>query len=89
MYALRLIGWMFATLAVCGLVVPMINADKAGNNYSVGSVVTCVVLAALGGLILAIASGWCYGGHLAGRVGSDPQQYRERWGYGLGHRWRR
>jgi hypothetical protein len=29
------------------------NAGGEGNSYSVGSVVACVVLAALGGLILA------------------------------------
>jgi hypothetical protein len=32
-------------------------------------------------LLIAIASGWLYGGHVAGQVGSDPQKYRERWGY--------
>ena len=53
MYALSLFGWMFLTLAVCGLVVPMIPSDAGGNSYSVGSVVACVGLAALGGFILA------------------------------------
>ena len=28
-----------------------------------------------------MASGWLYGGHVVGQVGSDPQAYRERWGY--------
>ena len=32
-------------------------------------------------LVIAIASGWLYGGHVAGKVGGDPQKYRERWGY--------
>ena len=32
-------------------------------------------------LVIAIASGWLYGGHVAGQVDSDPQKYRERWGY--------
>jgi hypothetical protein len=32
-------------------------------------------------LSIAIASGWLYGGHVARKVGSDPQKYRERWGY--------
>jgi hypothetical protein len=32
-------------------------------------------------LLLAIASGWRYGGHVAGQVGSQPVKYRERWGY--------
>ncbi len=32
-------------------------------------------------LLVAIASGWRYGGHVAGQVGSDPRRYRERWGY--------
>jgi hypothetical protein len=55
MYGLRLFGWMFVTLAVCGLVFPMIPSEAGGeaNIYSVGSVVMCVVLAAAGGLILA------------------------------------
>jgi hypothetical protein len=55
MYGLRLVGWMFVTLAVCGLILPMIPSKAGGeaNSYSVGSVVLCVVLAALGGLLLA------------------------------------
>ena len=54
-YAISLLGWMFVTLAVCGLVVPMISskAGGEGSDYSVGSVIACVVLAALGGFILA------------------------------------
>jgi hypothetical protein len=32
-------------------------------------------------LLLAIASGWLYGRHVARQVGSDPRKYRERWGY--------
>ena len=32
-------------------------------------------------LLVAIALGWRYGGRVAGQVGSDPQKYRERWGY--------
>ena len=32
-------------------------------------------------LLVAIASGWRYGGHVGRQVGSDPQEYRERWGY--------
>jgi hypothetical protein len=53
MYALSLFGWMFVTLAVCGLVFPMIPSGGEANSYSVGSVVMCVVLAALGGFLLA------------------------------------
>ncbi len=44
---------MFLTLAVCGLVLPMIPTGGEGNNYTVGSVVACVVLAAVGGFIVA------------------------------------
>jgi hypothetical protein len=32
-------------------------------------------------LLVAMASGWLYGGHVAGQVGGDPQRYRERWGH--------
>jgi hypothetical protein len=32
-------------------------------------------------LLVFIAAGWLYGGRVAGQVGSDPQKYRERWGY--------
>ena len=32
-------------------------------------------------LLIAIASGWLLGGHVAGQVGRDPQKYQERWGY--------
>jgi hypothetical protein len=55
MYGVRLVGWMFVTLAVCGLVFPMLPSRAGGdaNNYSVGSVAMCVVLAALGGFLLA------------------------------------
>ena len=54
MYALRLIGWMLVTLGVCGLVFPSITTNpQATDTYTVSSVVMCVVVAALGGFILA------------------------------------
>lgn len=53
MYGLSLFGWMFVTLGVCGLVFPMFASKGEADNYSVVSVVMCVVCLAVGGLILA------------------------------------
>ena len=52
-YGLSLIGWMFVTLGVCGLVFPMLASKGQADEYSVGSVLMCAVCLAVGGLILA------------------------------------
>ena len=45
---------MFVTLGVCGVVFPMLpSARGEADNYSVGSVVMCVVCLAVGGFFLA------------------------------------
>ncbi len=52
-YGLHLIGWMFLTLGVCGLVFPMLASKGQADEYSVGSVLMCVACLAVGGFVVA------------------------------------
>jgi hypothetical protein len=52
-YGLHLIGWMFLTLGFCGLVFPMLASKGQADEYSVSSVLMCVVCLAVGGFIVA------------------------------------
>ena len=58
-YWLSLMGWMFITLGVMGLVLPLVptDADGGSTESSVTLVLVCVVMLALGCLIVVKTRG--------------------------------
>ena len=52
-YGARLFGWMFVTLGVCGIVMPLLpSAEGDAGGTSAVSVAVCLGLVALGSLVI-------------------------------------